>query len=183
MPTPTISETYFKEWCCLNRIECKSIKEARVDGHQRPDFAIKVAEHWCVVEVKQTDPKNAQDKHQLERAREKKEGVSGWWKASPGSRLIRGVREAKSQLHKFSMRGLPTVVCFFDNTLGFYDEPRDVEQVMRRVKTNTISAIAVLRKPAADWVVDLFHYPGARVPIPLDCAAELVRKNIMPVAG
>jgi hypothetical protein len=179
MPETTISEKYFEEWCCLNQIKFQRIKEARVEGYKRPDFAIKVGEHWCVVEVKQLEP-NPPDKHQLETASEKREAVSVFWKKSPGSRLIRGLREAKSQLRKFSIRNLPTVVCFFDNTLGFYDEPRDVKQAMRRVKTDTISAIAVLRKPATDWVVDLFHYPEPRVRILPDCAGLLVRKNITP---
>jgi hypothetical protein len=181
MPTRTTSETHFEQWCRLRRIECKPIKKARVDGHKRPDFAIKVGEHWCIVEIKQTDP-NPQDKNQLERAQGKEEG-SGWWKPSPGSRLIRGIQKAESQLRKFSMRGIPTVVCFFDNTIGFYDEPNQVKQAMERVKTNIISAIAVLRKPATDWVIDLFHYPGAAVAILPECAAELVRKNIMPVSA
>jgi hypothetical protein len=181
MPTSTTSEQYFKQWCRLHGIECRSIKKARAEGHKRPDFAIKVHEHWCIVEIKQIDP-NPQDRNQLERASEKNEAVSVWWKVGPGSRLIRGIRNAEHQLCKFSMRGLPTVVCFFDNTLGFYDKPRDVEQVMARVKTNIISAIAVLREPT-NLVVDLFHYPGARVPIPPDSAARLVRKNIMPVTA
>jgi hypothetical protein len=180
MPTPTTSEAHFEQWCRLHRIKCRPIKKARVDRHKRPDFAIKVGGHWCIIEIKQTDP-NPQDKNLLERASERKEEVLVFWKVPPGSRLIAGIRKAKSQLHKFSMRGLPTVVCFFDNTLGFYDEPRDVKEAMARMKIDTISAIAVLRKPAADLVIDLFHYPGARVPIPPDCAGELVQKNIMPV--
>jgi hypothetical protein len=175
---PTISERYFKEWCCLNHIKWRPIRKARVDSHKRPDFAIKVGGHWCVVEVKQIDL-NPQDKEQLQRAFEKREGGAAW-KRSPGYRLLRGLRHAESQLHKFSMRGLPTVVCFFDTTIGFFDTPREVIQAMRRVNTHIISAVAVLRRPAANWVVDLFHYPSARIPIPANCADSLVRKNIIP---
>jgi hypothetical protein len=180
MPEPTISEKHFVEWCYQKQIKCQRIKRARADGYKRPDFAVKVGEHWCVVEVKQTDP-NPWDKDLLERVSRREEEIIPHWKVSPGSRLLRGLREARSQLCRFSIRRLPTVVCFFDNTLGFYDEPRDVAQVMRRVPTDTISAVAVLRKPASEWVVDLFHYPGARVPIPPDRAAQLVRKNVTPV--
>jgi hypothetical protein len=142
-----------------------------------PTFAIKVDQHWCVIEVKEIDP-NPEDKRQLAKASGKKEQISVFWTISPGTRLIRGMREAKSQLRKFSVRGLPTVVCFLDNTLGFYDEPRDVQQAIRRVKTDAISAVGVLRKPAAGWIVELFRYPGARVPIPADWAERLARKNI-----
>jgi hypothetical protein len=177
MRKPTISERCFEDWCYQNEIKCQPIKRARVDGFRRPDFAIKVGEHWCVVEVKEINP-NREDKRQLAIASEKKEQVISFWKVSPGTRLIRGLRDAKSQLRKFSMRGLPTITCFLDNTLGFYDEPREVKQAMRRVETDVISAVGILRKPAAVWVVDLFQYPEPRVRIPPDCAGQLVRKNI-----
>ena len=177
MRKPTISERSFEDWCYQNEIKCQPIKRARVDGFRRPDFAIKVGGHWCVVEVKEINP-NPEDKHQLAIALEKKQEVIGFWKVSPGTRLIRGLRDAETQLRKFSMRGLPTVICFLDNTLGFYDEPREVKQAMRRVETDVISAVGILRKPIADWVVELFRYPGARVRITADCAGQLVRQNI-----
>jgi hypothetical protein len=133
MPESTISETYFTQWCYEKQIKCRRIKRARADGYKRPDFAINVGEHWCVVEVKQTDP-NPQDKNLLERVSTKKEEIITGWKVSPGSRLLRGLREATTQLRRFSMRGLPTVVCFFDNTLGFYDTPRDVNQGNQKIQ-------------------------------------------------
>ena len=177
MRKPTISERCFEDWCEQNHIKCRPIKKALVDGFKRPDFAIKVNGHWCVVEVKEISP-NPEDRRQLVKALERTQEQISFWKTPPGTRLIRGIREAKSQLRKFSIRGLLTVVCFLDNTLGFYDEPRDVEQAIRRVKTDTISAVGVLRKRAADWVVELFPYPRARMQIFGDCTQQLEQKNI-----
>jgi hypothetical protein len=48
----------------------------------------------------------------------------------PGARLRRPIRDAAAQLRKFSRRGFPTVVCFFDMTAGFHLERVQVEQAM-----------------------------------------------------
>jgi len=60
--------------------------------------------------------------------------VKGRWIDS-GTRLTRPMRCASDQLRKFSMRGFPTVVCFFDNTAGFYAENIHVIQAMAGKET------------------------------------------------
>jgi len=112
-------------------------------------------------------------------------------------------------LRKASKRGFPTVVCFFDKTIGFHLERVHVLQAMfgretlhfevsndpaheprllgmrygkkaalTRQDNNSISAVAVMRQPSGSaLVIDLYHNPHARVPIPPTLAAPLVRKQ------
>jgi len=202
---PTSSEVYFETWCKNSGIENRRIKEAFTQGNQRPDYAIRINQQWCIVEVKQLDPQPDDEKLRKELIA----GNSGVRWLDPGVRLRHPIRVAARQLRKFSKRGLPTVLCLFDQTISFHLEPFQLEQAMFGVRklhfevsenpahqprflgnrfgekstltksTNTsISAVAVLYlSPEHILSVDLYHNPYARVPIPLDVSAAFVRKQ------
>jgi hypothetical protein len=206
MSVPTISEVYFERWCREHQIEFRRIREARVQGHKRPDYAIKIRGQWCIVEIKQIDSTPNDDVLLRELLCGE---VKGRW-FEPGARLTRPMRSASDQLRKFSMRGFPTVVCFFDNTAGFYGEnihviyamagketlrfevssdpehqPRFLgvsfgkKAALTKVHNTSVSAIAVLRQTLeSNLIIDLYHNRYARVPISRDRAAPLVRTQI-----
>jgi hypothetical protein len=48
----------------------------------------------------------------------------------PGVRLRQSIKDSAAQLRKFSYRGFPTVVCFFDTTAEFHLERVHVAQAM-----------------------------------------------------
>jgi len=202
----TASETYFERWCREHQIEFRRIKEACVQGHKRPDYAIKIDGQVCIIEIKQIDPKPADDSLLQEIARSE---VKSRW-IDPGVRLTRPMRDASDQLRKFSMRGFPTVACFFDNTAGFHAEDIHVIRAMAgketlrfevssdpehqprylgmsfgkkatltKIHNTSISAVAVLRQPlGSSLIIDLYHNRYARVPISRDRAAPFVRTQI-----
>jgi hypothetical protein len=114
----TASELKFEQWCQEHRIKYRRIREAIVPGHQRPDYWVKVGQLWWVIEVEEIF-----DKSQLQ-----DESKAYWLK--PGHRLCQSIKDAAGQLRKFSHREFPTVVCFFDTTIGFYLEHDHVMQAM-----------------------------------------------------
>lgn len=204
-PSLTQSEALFEQWCHDHNIVCRRIHEARVQGHKRPDYAIKVSGHWCIVEIKQLD-QTQNDKALLQ---EILTGIPPVRWVNPGTRLRKPIRDAASQLRKFSQRGFQTVVCFFDITIGFYLERFHIEQAMfgqqilgfevssdpgheprflgsrfgknatlTQDNNTSISAVAAFRQPAGSGlVVDLYHNPYARVLIPHKLSDPLVRKQ------
>ncbi|MGH6846687.1 MAG: hypothetical protein ACREC0_04390 [Methylocella sp.] len=201
---PTLSEQLFEEWCRDRGIECHRVPEARAQGHKRPDYAIKVQQYWCFVEIKQIDP-TPDDEALLQDA------LSGMPKSRwfvPGVRPRQPIKKASDQLRKFSQRGFPTVVCLLDTTVGFHLEQINIIQAMfgqeslrfevseapchkplylgSRFKKATltpgsntsISAVAVLRRPCGSKpVIDLYHNPHPRVRIPRHLAAPLVQRQ------
>src|ERR1039458_1283114 len=110
----TLSETWFEQWCQDHGVRCRRIREARVQGHKRPDYAIKVQQHSCIVEIKQLDPTPSDQAWQ----QDVMSGTTQLHWIDPGARLRRPLRDAAAQLRKFSQRGFPTVVCFFDTTVA-----------------------------------------------------------------
>jgi hypothetical protein len=203
---PTLSEIQFERWCHSRGIRCRRIREAQVQGHKRPDYAIKVQDHhWCIVEIKQLD-ETSDDKAVLQALIAGKTQLR--W-INPGARLRQSIKDAAGQLRKFSQRGFPTVACFFDTTMGFYLERVHVEHAMFGQETlnfevsgdpkheprflgshfgrkatlthgsnTSISAVATLRQPSgSEPVIDLYHNPHARVPIPYHLSAPLVGKQ------
>ena len=201
----TVSEQAFEQWAETRGVECRRIREARAQGHKRPDYAIKVQFHWCFVEIKEIG-QTAADLALLSDTQAGRPSVR--W-IDPGARLRQSIKDAAKQLRKFSCRGFPTVVCFFDTTIGFYLERVHIEQAMfgqttlhfavspeptheprflgfrhgKKATLNSqantsISAAAVLRQPFGQGlVVDLYHNPYARVPIPHHLSLPLVRKQ------
>lgn len=201
----TESELAFEQWCQTHGIDHRRIREAQAPGHKRPDYAIRVQSSWCFVEIKEP----AQTPDDAAMLRDLQSGKPSFRWISPGARLRQSIKDSASQLRKFSHRGFPTVVCFFDTTVGFYLEQAHVAQAMFGQETlhfavsadpahdprflgmrhgkkatltsrnnTSISAVAALRKPAGSGlVVDLHHNPYARVPIPHDLSAPLVRKQ------
>jgi hypothetical protein len=136
----TISELKLEQCCREYGIECRRIRESMVPGHQRPDYWIKVGQRWWIVEVKEIAEK-AEDRALLE------DILSGrpqahWMEQPLGKRLRQSIKDAASQLRKFSHLGFPTVVCFFDRTIGFYLEHFHVEQAMFGQETLTFEVSA-----------------------------------------
>lgn len=201
----TTSELAFEDWCQAHGLEHRRIREARAPGHKRPDYAIRVLNHWCFVEIKEL-AQTADDAEML-RALQSSKPAFRW--ISPGARLRQSIKDSASQLRKFSYRGFPTVVCFFGTTVGFNLERVHIAQAMFGQETlhfevssdpahaprflrmrhgkratlttrnnTSISAVAVLRQPTGSGLaVDLHHNPHARVPIPHGLSAPLVRKQ------
>jgi hypothetical protein len=201
----TTSELAFEAWCRAQGVTCRRIREARTPGYKRPDYALHLRPHWCFVEIKELD-ETPEDATLLG---EVQAGVADFRWVDPGARLRRPIRAASAQLRKASKRGFPTVVCFFDKTIGFHLERVHVLQAMFGLETlhfevsddpaheprflgarsgrkaaltrqdnTSISAVAVMRQPSGSaLVIDLYHNPHARVPIPPMLAAPLVRKQ------
>lgn len=204
-PPSTLSEALFERWCHDHDIVCRHIRKSHVQGHKRPDYAIRVSQRWCIVEVKQLD----QTRNDKVLVQELLTGTPPVRWINPGARLRQSIKDAASQLRTFSQRGFPTVVCFFDSTIGFYLERIHIEQAVFGQKTlrfevcsdlnheprflgqhfgkkatltpasnTSISAVAALRQPAgSSLVIDLYHNPHARVPIPHELSAPVVRKQ------
>jgi hypothetical protein len=211
MSGQTISEALFEQWCHAQGVDVRRIKVARAKGQKRPDYAIRVNDSWCIIEIKQIDP-DKEDNDRLATLRQGK--VEGYW-IDPGARLTRPVRKASSQLRKFSHRGFPTVLCLFDATASFHDAPIQVVQAMigkealhfevspdpkhdprflgtrhgkdatmTKTDNRSISAVAVLLRPTeGSLFIDLYHNPFARVQIPSKIADPLVRKQIVPTVS
>ena len=207
MSNLTESELRLEEWCRQQELPFRRIKEAYTDGHRRPDYAVAVPGGWCIVEVKQIEPNDADDELVRELMRGKP--VARW--VEPGARIRRLIRGASDQLRKFSKRGLPTVALLVDNTAGFHVEEYHVAAAMAgrqklvfavnkpikdafrgvrpaggatmTAKQNTsVSGVAVLRQVSGNrLVIDLHHNRYARVPIPRDKAAPFVRKQLPAV--
>jgi hypothetical protein len=211
MTGKTTSEALFERWCHNQNLEVRRINVARVEKQKRPDYAIRVNDGWCIVEIKQIDP-TKEDKKRLDTVLKGK--IEGYW-IDPGARLTRPMRKASSQLRKYSYRGFPTVVCLFDATASFHDASFQVVQAMigketlhfevspdpkhdpqflglrhgrdatlTKTDNRSISAVGVLHQPTEDNLfVDLYHNPFARVPITREVATPLVRKQIVPGAN
>lgn len=204
---PTVSELLFEQWCGEHGIQYRRIRESMVQGHQRPDYWIKVGNRWWVVEVKEIAEK-PEDRTLLQNVLLGRPQAR-WTEQPLGKRLRQSIKYAASQLGKFSRRGFPTIVCFFDMTIGFYLEHFHVEQAMFGQKTlnfevsadpqhqpryrgqrfgkkaaltrnhnTSISAVAVLRKrQGSELEIHLHHNPFARVPIPDDVKTSLVPRQ------
>jgi len=209
LSTPTQSELLFEEWCRQQKLRCRRIKEAHKDHQKRPDYAVAVPGGWCIVEVKEIEP-NDEDDRMLAELMQGKPGVR--WVES-GARVRGRVRRSRDQLHKFSKRGLPTVALIFDKTAAFYDEAVHIGAAMAgqqklvfavnkpmkeaflgvkagggatmtATQNTSISAVAVLRQLSeAQLVVDLHHNPHARVPIQREIAAPFVRHQFPSDVG
>jgi hypothetical protein len=122
----TQSELAFEAWCLAQGVTYGRIREARTLGHKRPDYALRLRPHWCFVEIKELD--ETTDDAALNRDVQSGAGVFRW--INPGGRLRQSIKDAADQLRKFSQRGFPTVVCFFDKTSGFHLERVQVRQAM-----------------------------------------------------
>jgi hypothetical protein len=206
MSTPlTASELAFEHWCQIQGIEYRRVREAKAQGHKRPDYAMRVIPRLCFVEIKELaeTPADVAMMHELLSGKPSLRWID------PGVRLRQSIKDSAAQLRKFSYRGFPTVVCFFDTTAGFHLERVHVAQAMFGRETlhfevssdpaheprylgmrhgkratltsrnnTSISAVAVLRQPSgSDLVIDLHHNPHARVPIPPTLSAPFVRKQ------
>ena len=201
----TKSELAFEAWCRAKGVIYRRIREAHTPGYKRPDYALHLQAHWCFVEIKELD-ETPEDSALMS---EMLDGGAGFRWVDPGARLRRPIKAASAQLRKASKRGFPTVVCFFDKTIGFHLERVHVLQAMfgretlrfevsadpaheprflgtrygrkaalTRQDNTSISAVAVMRQPSGcALVIDLYHNPHARVPIPPTLAAPLVRKQ------
>jgi hypothetical protein len=82
--------------------------------------------HRCFVEIKELaeTPDDVAMRHDLQSGK-----PSFRWN-DPGARLRQSIKNSAAQLRKFSHRGFPTVVCFFDTTVGFYLERVHLAQAM-----------------------------------------------------
>jgi hypothetical protein len=203
MPKKTFSEGILENWFERHTVEWRRIREKA--DNKRPDYAIRVAGNWCIVEVKELKP-NDEDKRLIENARN---GITEAQWVKPGKRIRKAItKDAERQLRKFSARGFPTIVCVFDMTASFHDEEYHVRAamygdetlrfvvpggsdtaqfvgsgpgrnaVLRRDTHTTISAVGVLRHPD-DPVIDLYHNPHATVPIDPTAAAPFVRRQVL----
>jgi hypothetical protein len=79
---------------------------------------MKAIPHWCFVEVKGL----AETPADLVMLHELQSGKPSLRWIDLGVRLRQSIKDSAAQLWKFSHRGFPTVVCFFDITVGFYLE-------------------------------------------------------------
>jgi len=122
----TTSELAFEAWCRAQGVVCRRIREARTPGHKRPDYALQFRPHGCFVEIKELD--DAPDDAAL--LGEVKSSSAGFRWVDPGARLRQPMKAASKQLRKASKRGFPTVVCFFDKTIGLHLERIHVLQAM-----------------------------------------------------
>ena len=205
MSDKTLSEQLVEDWLDRNKIGWRRIRVAITPGNRRPDYAIWVGGNRCIVEVKELTP-NDEDRNIIEDARAGV--VEGRWVA-PGKRLRPHIRSGEGQLTKFSARGLATIICLLDTTASFHDtdfhiraalygnetlhfvvpEGSDTAEfigsgpgrnaMLRRDERTTVSAVAILRRPAgSDTVVDLYHNPFAAIPIDPKSAAPFVRRQI-----
>jgi hypothetical protein len=206
MSVTTISERLFEQWCREQRIEQRRVRTACVEGHQRPDYAMRMPRGWCIVEVKQIEA-NREDR---ERVVPLRNGTLQPFWANPGARLRKPIVKASSQLQRFSLCGFPTVVLLFDTTGNFHTEMFQViqailgEQSLRievsadfqhepqflgvfsgkkatlTAQHNTsVSAVAVLRQPSGSpLAIDLCRNRFARIPILPEEAAPFVQHQI-----
>jgi hypothetical protein len=204
LPALTESELRFEEWCRHRQLRYRRIKEAYTEGNRRPGYAVALPGGWCIVEIKEIEP-NAADEQAAQQLLAGK-STPAW--VAPGARVRRRIKDAAGQLRKFSKRGLPTVALLVDKTVSFLTEDfhiitamagrqtlvfavnQPIENAFLGIKPgggatttaseNTyISAVAVLRQPAnGTLVVDLFHNPHARVPIPKEAAVPYVGRQL-----
>ncbi len=121
----TISEAAFEAWCSRRGLKVVRIRESQTSGQKRPDYALPLHPRWCIVEIKELDA-TPDDVSLLQEAQA---GTGVRW-IDPGARLCRPLRAASDQLRKFSKRGFPMVVCFFDTTASFHLERPHVLQAM-----------------------------------------------------
>jgi hypothetical protein len=103
----TISERLVEGWLDRHKIEWRRIRVAITPGHRRPEYAIRVGGHRCVIEVKELTP-SAEDKQLIEDARA---GIIEARWVAPGKRLRPLIRSVEKQLRKFSSRGFATIAC------------------------------------------------------------------------
>ena len=86
----TTSELQFEHWCRLNGVDFRRIREARVQGHKRPDYAISILHRRCIVEVKQIDPTLID----TARYNDARSGISRFSWVDPGARLRQAIKDA-----------------------------------------------------------------------------------------
>jgi hypothetical protein len=201
----TRSERLVEDWLGCNGITWRRLPVAVTPGHRRPDYAIKIAGNWCIIEVKEITP-NDDDRRTIENFRA---GIVASQWVAPGKRLRPAIRSGEGQLRKFSGRGFATIICLVDTTASFYDAEFHVRAalygdqtlcfevlsgsgtasfigsgpgrnaMLRRHERTTISAVAVLRCPASsDVEIDFYHNPFAAIPIDPNMAAPLVTRQV-----
>src|SRR5437667_10448197 len=100
MSQKTLSEQLVEEFCHRHHLKLRPIKVALTPGNRRPDYAIRIASGWCILEVKELVPTD-EDKAYLEELNSKV--IKGRWVA-PGERLRGPIRSGEGQLRKFSAR-------------------------------------------------------------------------------
>ncbi|EFI52992.1 hypothetical protein [Afipia sp. 1NLS2] len=143
----TTSERAFEAWCRAQGVIYRRVREARTPGHKRPDYALHLQPYWCFVEIKELD-ETPEDSAPLSEIRD---GGAGFRWVDPGARLRRPIKAASAQLQKASKRGFPTVVCFFDKTIGFHLERVHVLQAMFAARLCISRSQLTPRTSHASW--------------------------------
>lgn len=105
------SEELFETFCNLNQILWEKIQESSLS--RRPDYKINLSGQDFIVEVKQFDPNEEEQKI----IKKKQQGESLAFSINPGERIRKAVRRANSQLKQLSCGKLPTLLVVFDNVI------------------------------------------------------------------
>lgn len=142
--TITLGERLFEQACAATGIRYRRVRVAKVAGHKRPDYKVNIPECGAIVEVKEIEP-NAEERHERRELEDavKREGAPGaaalvarrmetpGVRRTPGARLRRPIRSANAQLHRSSLRGIPTAVAIFDTMFSLSDtDPYNVKVAM-----------------------------------------------------
>jgi hypothetical protein len=104
-----VSHKAFERFCELRGFRAEPIQRAAAPT---PDYKVWIGPKCYVVELKQLDP-NDED----ERQRQELETVGHTaWKGTSGKRARNKVGKARRQLTSWARRGVPTLLVLFDNT-------------------------------------------------------------------
>lgn len=96
---------FFYDRCCDRKILARPISESRRPGVRRPDFKLSIDGKTVVVEVKAIE----------ESENDRREGLHDVLKEDI-PRIRKQLSKANGQLHRYSNRGIPSIVCIIDYT-------------------------------------------------------------------
>lgn len=200
----TISETAFEAWCSRRGLEVVRIRESQTNGQKRPDYALRLDPRWCIVEIKELDVM-PDDVSLLQKAQAGT--AFGWIDPGARLRRpLRAASDQLRKLSRLgfptvvcffdttasfhlerphvlqAMFGRETIRVAVPDSAHpdpvYLGMKYGAGATLTRKGNTSVSAVAAMRQPAgSDLVIDLYHNPHARVPIPPAAAAPFVRKQ------
>lgn len=96
---------FFYDRCCERNIFPRRINESRMPRVRRPDFKLSIDGRTVVVEVKAIE----------ESENDRREGLHNVLEEDI-PRIRKKLSKANGQLHRYSARGIPSIVCIIDYT-------------------------------------------------------------------
>lgn len=125
----THSETLFENLCAAQKLECKQIKEG---ANKTPDYLVYIGNLVFVVEVKQANPNNEQNRVIAEFGKRSIKRSIGF-RMTNGEKVRSAIKSGAPQISKLARGKMPGMLVLYNNFHLFPDDPFPLDPYNIRV--------------------------------------------------